>query len=53
MVCSVNKEMTDKSAYEVACEYYGGPFCDGLPGALCGKYMLKMGGNVIKHGCCD
>jgi hypothetical protein len=41
VVCSVKKEMTDKSGYEVACEYYGAPLCDSLPGALSGSYALR------------
>jgi hypothetical protein len=26
----LKKEITDKNGYEVVCEYYGGPLCDGV-----------------------
>jgi hypothetical protein len=38
----VKKEMTDKNGYEVVCEYDGGLLCDGLPGALSGRYAVRM-----------
>jgi len=42
MICSVKKEMTVKNVYEVVCEYGGGPLCGGLPGALSGRYAVRM-----------
>jgi len=42
MICSVKKEMTDKNGCEVVCEYCGGPLCGGLPGALSGRYAVRM-----------
>lgn len=42
MICSVKKEMTDKNGYEVVCDYDDGPLCNGLPGALSGRYAVRM-----------